>query len=163
MTKHGLYTAITELDKNELSILTLSDEQASSLLKNIHASLKATDYYYISKDSGLLPFLSIEDNLFIGVTKKEQVTFQKQLIKWTTLFKLTAQLTNTSPNNLSEDMLLLIHLIRALSLDRQLILINALSLDDSLPFIQSLIPSLHRAAAEKGIRIVLIKNQSQGL
>lgn len=117
------------------------------------------NFYYIGHDSSLLPFLTIEENMLIGVTKKELAEYQDHLAQWTHYFKLNDNFLGSKPTGIKTETCLLIHLIRAFSLHRELIFIDDLSLNLSQEFVDTLTPTLITLANDLQLSIIFMTNR----
>lgn len=151
---------------------TLPPEQLFTLLYQNSAKhgaekkkkkLSATfdNFYYIGQNNALLPFLTIEENLMLGVSKKELATYQNNLKKWRHYFKLKQTIGSLRPDSITPETSLLIHLVRAFSLERELVFIDEVALNLAQEFVNTLIPTLINLANEQQISIIFVTNRME--
>lgn len=105
----------------------------------------------IQKETSFLPFLTLHDNLLIGLKKEAK----SQLKDWLSFFQLDMQTLQQSSDQITELDLLKLQLIRALLTKKTKIFLNQ-SLDHlSVYEIQQILPTLHNLSQQAAIHLVL--------
>ncbi|MFC0232425.1 hypothetical protein ACFFIF_00280 [Vagococcus entomophilus] len=111
----------------------------------------------IQKETSFLPFLTLHDNLLIGLKKEAK----SQLKNWLSFFQLDMQTLQKSSDQIKELDLLKLQLIRALLTKKTKIFLNQ-SLDClSVYEIQQILPTLHNLSQQAGIHLVLFTQNPQ--
>ncbi|MBE9390156.1 hypothetical protein [Vagococcus salmoninarum] len=131
------------------------EKKQSDLASEFH------NFYYIGANSSLLPFLTVRENLLLGIARKDKKAYLQEIIKWGNYFKLAEAITHQKATAISSETRLLIHLIRGLALHREIIFLNELELDLSLEFTLSLIPSLKKIAKESSTAFIILTAQAE--
>lgn len=119
------------------------------------------NFYYIGHNNSLLPFLTIEENMMLGVSKKELTGYQKKLKQWGHYFKLKSTLSSLRPDSITAETCMLIHLVRAFSLERELVFIDEIALGLSHDFVDTLIPTLINLAHDQQLSIIFVTNRME--
>lgn len=118
--------------------------------------LKEPDTFYIGKKTCLLPFLTIRDNLMIGLPKEKQAAALVEIKKLQHFFKLPNTVKSQHPEVLSPEQLFLIHLIRSLILENHLIIVNCVELKLTRFFISALQPALELLAEQHPFKLIFL-------
>ncbi|MEG0254513.1 MAG: hypothetical protein RR554_01530 [Vagococcus sp.] len=100
-------------------------------------------YAVMGRKNIMLPFLSVQDNLLLGIPKKEKENFLIQINQIIIKFKLNDKSLKQSANELSEYEQMIFQIIRALILKQNIIIFDTSSnqIDTSL-FLFNLMPIL---------------------
>lgn len=136
-----------------------ADSKHSREKKKKQLSAMFDNFYYIGHDSSFLPFLTVKENMLLGVSKKEIPHYQHQLKEWSHFFKLKDSISQLKPEAISTETNILIHLVRAFALERPLVLIDDTSLDLSQLFMDSLIPTLIHVSRAQQISVIFVTNR----
>lgn len=165
MPKGGLLMTklIDELkQQNHPLIIVYFDKEGSPDLakKNPHLAKEMTSYYYIGNDSSLLPFLSVQENLLLGISRKQKKSYFQNILKWSQYFKLATVVSNQQAASISPETKFLIHLIRGLALQREVIFLNDVELALPLDFLLDLLPSLKKITKETPTSFVIFTKQA---
>lgn len=111
----------------------------------------------ISKNFQLLPFLSIQENLLLGVKKNRQ----NSLTNYLTLVDLSPTVFYQSRESLSTLENIKLQLIRQLLQQKRIILLNRCYKDLSVKDIQWLLPFCHELSHSREIKIILFSTDRQ--
>lgn len=100
-------------------------------------------YAVMGRKNTMLPFLTVKDNLLLGVSKKDKDSFLIQLNQIIIKFKLNDQCLTQNANQLSEYEQMIFQIVRALILKQNIIIFDTSStqVDTSL-FLINLMPIL---------------------
>lgn len=105
----------------------------------------------IQRETSFLPFLTLHDNLLIGLKKEAK----SQLKDWLSFFQLDTQTLQKTSNQIMDLDLLKLQLIRALLTKKTKIFLNQ-SLDSlSVYETQQILPMLHNLSQRSSIHLVL--------
>ena len=108
----------------------------------------------------LLPFLTIEKNFLIGTKRQQAAGYLQEFQEWQHTFKLPTSLNQAHPQDLDRETQVLVHLIRAFVLRKQLILLDDEQLNLRTDFLLGLIPLLKKIAKERQISIILLTTKT---
>lgn len=122
------------------------------------ALIKDPHTFYIGKKTCLLPFLTIRDNLMIGLSKDKQAASLNEIKKLQRFFKLPNAIKSQHPEVLSPEQLFLVHLIRSLILDKHLVIVNNVELKLSRLFLTALRPALTLLAENYPFKLIFLVN-----
>lgn len=128
-------------------VLEKKQRRLPSLLKN---------QYLISANSALLPFLTVEENFFVGVKQKDLRAYMAEFKAWQQLFKLDTALTHTYPADVSPETQVIIQLMRAFTLAKPVILLDDISLNLSSDFLASIMPILKKIVRERQVALIIL-------
>lgn len=157
---HRLAAALTPAT---LTVLIFSNEQLPTLKQDTNQRRLAQAFdnsYYINLDSRLLPFLTIEENFFVGIKRKQVAHYAKKLFQWQHFFKMDPAINQAYPADVNHDRLVIIQLIRAFILKKEVIFIDDIELSLNEEFLASLMPILKKIAVESEVSIVLLTTKS---
>lgn len=127
--------------------LILEDEEnvTRESVMNFITSLENNKYYgMVGRENNMIPFLSILDNLLLGISKNKKY-FLNELSDLLDQFKLASLDLNEAAKSLSKNEQLVLQMIRALILKQTIIIFDSESTtDDSNEFLIHLMPILKR-------------------
>lgn len=130
-------------------------EECLTLLKKNH---RFNQYALIKLDNPFLPFLNIQENVLIKVSKKDK---SLSLEPWLNLFEIPAQLLHKYPDSLSSIDCLKFQLIHELLLEKQMIFLPDISTIYNTHELQDLLRILKNAAKKTKATILLTTNDEK--
>lgn len=144
------------LKKNQDSVISnlISDKLTIVLEQNVtdkrkdilsfFDSINATNYYAImGRKNNMLPFLTVEDNILLGMSKKQQKEFLLELDEAIMTFRLDPKSLKQISSSLSDYDQMIFQIIRALILKQNIIIFDTYnSENDTTNFLLNLMPIL---------------------
>ncbi|WP_314065252.1 hypothetical protein [uncultured Vagococcus sp.] len=151
------------LPPEQLFTLLYLESSAKHGAEKKKKKLSATfdNFYYIGHNNSLLPFLTIEENMMLGIPKKELVSYQNKLEQWGHYFKLKPTIGALRPDGITPETCMLIHLVRAFAMERELVFIDEVALDLSHEFVDTLIPTLINLANDQKMSIIFVTDRME--
>lgn len=130
-----------------------NQEDITNFLKTINEN----KYYgIVGRENNMIPFLSILDNLLLGITKKEKREFTQRLDLFLDQFKLNSLDLKQVALNLSKNEQLVLQMIRALILNQTIVLVDSSTEEkDSSRFLVNIMPVLKRQVQEHQATIII--------
>lgn len=130
-----------------------NQEDITNFLKTINEN----KYYgIVGRENNMIPFLSILDNLLLGITKKEKREFTQRLDLFLDQFKLSSLDLKQVALNLSKNEQLVLQMIRALILNQTIVLVDSSTEEkDSSRFLVNIMPVLKRQVQEHQATIII--------
>lgn len=139
--------------------LILEDEEnvTRKSVMNFITSLENNKYYgMVGRENNMIPFLSILDNLLLGISKKQKSIFLNELSDLLDQFKLASLDLNEAAKSLSKNEQLVLQMIRALILKQTIIIFDSESTtDDSNEFLIHLMPILKRIVQKREATLIV--------
>lgn len=145
--------------KQLFTLLYLESSAKHGAEKKKKLSATFDNFYYIGHNNSLLPFLTIEENMMLGISKKDLTSYQNKLKKWGHYFKLKPTIGALRPDGITPETSMLIHLVRAFATERELVFIDEVALDLSYEFVDTLIPTLINLANDQKMSIIFVTNR----
>ncbi|MGY3765149.1 hypothetical protein ACWOAH_01130 [Vagococcus vulneris] len=143
--------------KNRLVVLLDNNNQNFST--EINAYLPTNTYSLPIQD--MIPFLTIQDNLLLGIKKKNSETVLYFIRKYSQKFKLPSSILTEFAKDVSKNQQMVLQIMRAIAL-KQSILINQLAnYVVSNKFIEDLLPVLHYFVAKEQTTILIVTSSKE--
>lgn len=115
----------------------------------------------LGRENNMIPFLTVEDNLFLGLSKKVQKEVAPQLQQAITLFKLKENMLDQVPSKLTGSEQTIFQIIRALFLNQTIIIFDSDSeKHDTSVFLNNLLPILKLYSKNNHTTIVIVSNNT---
>ena len=128
-------------------------EEITSFLKSIN---NQKYYGMVGRENNMIPFLSIFDNLLLGISKKERKEFINQLDSFLEQFKLSSLDLKQVALNLSRNEQLVLQMIRALILNQTIVIFDTTSEEKEISrFLVNIMPVLKKQVQEHDATIII--------
>lgn len=139
--------------------LILEDEEnvTRESVINFIGSLENNKYYgIVGRENNMIPFLSILDNLILGISKKQKGVFLNELNNLLQQFNLSSIDLDDTANSLSKNEQLVLQIIRALILKQTIVILDSeLTTNDSSEFLIHLMPILKRTVQQQEATLIV--------
>lgn len=116
----------------------------------------------LGRENNMIPFLTVEDNLFLGLSKKEQKDVAPQIRKAISLFKLKETMLTQTASKLTDSEQTIFQIIRALFLNQTIIIFDSDSDKyDTYIFLNNLLPILKLFSKNKQTTVIIVTNNTE--
>lgn len=141
---------------NKLSLILETDQKNHrNEISSFFKSLKQENYYALmGRENNMIPFLSVQDNLLLGISKKNKKIFLLTVDQLLINFKVDKKKLSQSADSLSEAEQMIYQIIRALALKQNIIIFD--SADDSTVFLTNLMPLLKKSTKLSGVAVIIV-------
>ncbi|HCM90306.1 MULTISPECIES: hypothetical protein [Vagococcus] len=141
---------------NKLSlILESNQENHRSDISSFFKSLKQDNYYALmGRENTMIPFLSVQDNLLLGISKKNKKNYLNTVDHILIHFKIDKKELSQPANSLNETEQMIYQIIRALALKQNIIIFD--SANDSTTFLINLMPLLKKFTRLSGVAVIMV-------
>lgn len=113
----------------------------------------------LGRENSMIPFLTVEGNLFLGLSKKDKKELLPQVKKAIAIFKLSETMLNKSARELNDSDQTIFQIIRALVLNQTIIIFDNDSNEyDTSVFLNNLLPILKLFSKNKQATIVIVSS-----
>lgn len=165
---------IAELPNDSLVSLEIFDNKITLFLENQQSdcrqdmlrffnSINKKKYYAIlGKENIMIPFLTIKDNLVIGLSKKEKEQLKERLPKLLDQFKLSPSSLNKPASDCSLEEQVVFQIVRSLALRHIILIFDSTSnQQESNQFLTNLIPVLRTAVKNNHGTIAIVSSSQE--
>lgn len=133
-------------------------EQMMSLLQESESNAY---YGILGRENNMIPFLSIQDNLLLGISKKDKQWFISELSRLLFQFKLQGLDLETTAMTLSKNEQLVLQMLRAIVLKQTIFIIDPIdSSEKTSQFLFNLMPILKRVAQLQEASLIISSHSS---
>lgn len=114
------------------------------------------DNYYalMGRENNMIPFLSVQDNLLLGVSKKNKQAFLETVDSILVSFKLDKETLLSPANSLNDTEQMIYQIIRSLALKQNIIIFD--SANESTVFLTNLMPLLKKFTRLSKVAVVIV-------
>lgn len=153
----NIYLSNDFFSKKVTLILEDDGNATRESIMNFITSLENNKYFgMVGRENNMIPFLSILDNLLIGISKKQKNNFLNELSDLLNQFRLTSLDLNEAAKSLSKNEQLVLQMIRALILKQTIIIFDSESTtDDNNEFLIHLMPILKRIVQKQEATLIV--------
>ncbi|MFW7431786.1 hypothetical protein [Vagococcus carniphilus] len=143
--KKNKNSAISDLITDKLTIVLEQDvkDKRKDILSFFDSVDTANFYAIMGRKNSMLPFLTVEDNILLGMSKKQQKEFLLELDDAILTFRLDPKCLKQISSSLSDYDQMIFQIIRALILKQNIIIFDTYnSKNDTSVFLLNLMPIL---------------------